>query len=1159
MRRISELGLFFLLLSTVLANLIYLIPVTTLAVETPTWIPFVSGAEPSAILQVLPKSADTMGLCVDSSFWGMYNIEATINEVTYNRLHMPGAGYATVIGKPAVPMVTRFLEVPDGVNVSIDVLYSETKVLEGFNIIPAQEYPADYPNAPEPPFSIDEATYATDAFYPSEIATVEGSNGLDPIIMRGHRLVPLNLYPVQFNPVTKQLRAYSKIEVRLDYDEPGQVGPIDVRLDSLAFESLLEGFVLNYRDRSAAYANVTKGEDAAEYLIITYDDFYSEAIELADWKRQKGLQTKVVNTTEIDAAGPTANDIATYVQNAYDDWSIAPSYLLLFGDAEFIPPHYDTIHPHVMHGGHNISTDLYYGTVDGNDYFPDIYVGRLSVDTAQEADIVVTKILNYEQNPPADADFYTHASACAYFQDTLHRECGGVWYNTDGYEDRRFILTSEEIRNYMMTQGYAVNRIYTTDVGINPQNYSRCTFDNGDPLPADLLIANGFAWNGATADITNSINDGRFLVYHRDHGSSTNCWDHSDTPPGWVANIDGWVDPRYEIGDIAGLANGELLPVVLSVECQAGWFDGETDQNDDPALVRNVECFCEEFLRHQNGSIGIIGSTRNSWSGYNDELIKGFIDAIFPGFDPSFAPGGLYNLGQMLVYGKVYMAHEYTYTGDFTQETFELFHLFGDPELAIWTEQPRALAASYPQQIGSNGLQKLVVNVTDPSTGSPVPHAKVCLLKGNEVHKVAYTDPEGGAYFSVYSTTGGVMQVTATKHNYRPYIGSITVTNGGASLSVNPDTGPAGITVNLQGNNFDNGEQVAIYFGGSTPETTVSASAGSFTESLTAPTGSIGPINVVAVGQTSGRRAVALFRRLPDQPLPDPYTYCQWDSSTWHLNSQGGDPRWNSPSIQLYDASGNPVASNDLEVGTTYTVEATVYNDANAVATDTTVAFGWTFWGGGQDNWITMGSDTVTVPANGGQVTASVSWTPSITGHCCIRTTIYHPWDENLGNNLGQENTHVHPVASPGEISITFGNPTGEAALVYIDARQVGTEALWQTRLTREYPQVQLSGQNKTVTLLIDAPPDAIEGEKRIFTVSGYVDGELIGGIEVEVVVDRSGQTSWCPIFLVLIIVMIVVILFLIRRRGWKAKLLGIILIAVAIILYLLQCFLRIL
>jgi len=449
---------------------------------------------------------------------------------------------------------------------------------------------------------------------------------------------------------------------------------------------------------------------------------------------------------------------------------------------------------------------------------------------------------------------------------------------------------------------------------------------------------------------------------------------------------------------------------------------------------------------------------------------------------------------------------------------------------------------NHPTTIGSGGTQKFIVTVED-EFGDPVHHARVCLRKDADVYAVAYTDTEGQAYFEITPSTGGQMEITVTKHNYIPYEGRMTVTDGGATLTVDPPIGPSGISVKLEGNNFDDSEDVAIYFGGVTPDTTVTATGGSFTlDPFTVPAGDVGPVNVVAVGQTSGRTAVTLFRRLPDQPLPDPYLYCQWDPSTWHLNPAGGDPRWNNPDIQLFEtATGNPVASDDLTVGVNYTVRVTLHNDATVDATDTEVTFQWAFWGAGQKTWYLFGTDKVTVPA-GGTAMAEATWAPSITGHTCIVVTIHHPWDEDLNNNKGQENTHVHPVASPGEITFTLNNPTDTSALIYLEARQVGEGSLWPAQIKRNYPQIQGPGKNRTVTLTVEAPDEAQEGEKRIFTVDAYIDGELIGGIEIEVVVSRETTRTEPPVpgfplaAILIGVISALVLIVVIRRRRWPNR-----------------------
>ncbi|MDO8473498.1 MAG: C25 family cysteine peptidase [Dehalococcoidia bacterium] len=144
-----------------------------------------------------------------------------------------------------------------------------------------------------------------------------------------------------------------------------------------------------------------------------------------------------------------------------------------------------------------------------------------------------------------------------------------------GTDQRAFIETSELVRNSMLTQGYTVGRIYTktvdgggyclVDPGSGPcppgqmqQPYNGDStprrYFNGTLLPADLG-----GGSGSTANIVNAINNGRFLVLHRDHG--------------WEG---GWSNPGFATGNANGLTNGGLLPVVFSVNCASGLFDNET-------------------------------------------------------------------------------------------------------------------------------------------------------------------------------------------------------------------------------------------------------------------------------------------------------------------------------------------------------------------------------------------------------------------------------------------------------------------------------------------------------------------------------------------------------------------------------------------------------
>ncbi|MHC4742024.1 MAG: C25 family cysteine peptidase [Planctomycetota bacterium] len=1064
------------------------------------WIPFVSSSTEGALSRTMAKSSDNTGILVASEIPGMYVHDVNVEGELYQTLRIPNAGHIAEVGKPRLPVIKEFIEVPRFVDVTVEIFCSDYNDYICYNVYPAQEALPDIDTHEAPQFVIDQTTYSTDEFYPSSIAEME-----QPVILRGHRIIPLILAPIQFNPVTRELRCYSSIEVRIEYAYPEQIDGVPMRLESDAFEDLCENVILNYKSPGAFLERTgvtAKSADpnGAEYLIITDANFVEATDSLAEWKRRKGYKTKVVTTS---TTGTTAAQIRQYVQDAYDDWNPAPTYLLLVGDSEFIPTNYDTNHPSPKHGDFQTATDLYYVTVDGNDYFPDMFIGRISVDSNDQAQTVIDKILDYETSPPSDPCFYNEVSVCAYFEDKEDD-------TSDGFEDRRYVLTSEEIRDYLLTESYTVERIYCAEATVDPNHYNDGLYANGEPLPADLLRPT-FAWDGDSGDITGAINAGRFIINHRDHGGSCNFFNHD--APSWAnprGQTEGWGDPRYTTTDIASLTNGDERPIVFSINCNTGWFDGEIDQNNDPCLIQSFESLCEEFLRHPDGgAVAAIGATRISYSGYNDDLAKGFYDAIWPGFiDPN--QQAMYELGQVLTYGKIYMFLQMW--GGYNQTQFELFHLFGDPEMTIRKEQPQNLTVRHSSEIKTGVPQSINVNVR--SGGRAVNHARIGLYKPGDIQEAGYTDVAGNATIGVTASTTGFLYITVTEVNSVPYSRIIRAINTPAKITLAPNSGPVGRLFTITGTEFHIWERVNLDFGSRGLGSTTASAAGGFTVSRNVPSAPDGPTTVTATGQTSGKTAVAVFTVVPPGPPPDPYIYKQWNSTTWHLNPNGSgpdyNPTWNNPCIQLYDvATGAAVSSGNLKIGTAYRVDATIHNTSATPANNTQVTFEWSDLSTGQPTggWRLIGTDTVNVPGSPNTVTASAIWTPILTGHCCINVDIYHGSDSDMSNNKGWENTRVKPISSPTEIPFTVYNTTENPGVVELeltqrDAFEPYLDEVWETYIERSCPQTLEPDEGQTAILHVNAPESAYIEQRRILSLTARINGEVIGGIEFELVKD---------------------------------------------------------
>lgn len=1084
------------------------------------WIPFDPNFKKEGQPRSNMKDETTMDIMINFDVPGMYVSETMVDGVTYHHLSMPMHANRMEVGKPQVPVVGRIIEVPKGVDFEVEIVKKKSIKLYFYNVIPAQEPEIRRPfERVKKKFRIDRATYLNPVPHPEKLSIVRPQ---DIGIIRGHRLVFLKTYPVQFNPLTKEITAYSRIEVKLKYSKPAQIQPVDPRIYSPAFEDLLEKSVINFKD----YSRFARGEArqhkevGCDYLILTHGDFYNATdnnnpiVRFAEWKRQKGYTTKVVDIADIPA-GQTAEDIRDYLMNAYEKWYPVPTYVLLVGDSEFLPTNYqeidgtNTSHPYPHYNGADTGTDLYYSTVDGSDHYPDIFIGRISVDTTAEAEDVIDKILDYEQNPPTNANYYTDNSLVQLFEDVLPRvpdpaNPGTTIMQSEGREDGTFriIEFAEEIRTFLQNNGYNSQRIYdqSGNFANGPQRY-----EDGTNLPANLTIAGGFPWNGGTANISNEINAGNFLVIYDGHGARRS-----------------WGRPGFNNANVNALANANLTPVVLSLACETGWFDNETDDDvtlaiDNRDTANNDESLCETFLRHNNGgAVGIIGASRVSYE-ENDFMMLGMVTAIWPEFDPNpplrggqmpdFQTSILRRLGQINTLSKIFMANAY----EDDQLQFELYHVFGDPEMPIWTEEPVALEVKFPEGVGSTGEQDFVVRVLDSSTNDPVNMAQVTLTKDGSIIATRQTNPGGIARFTLSGLSAGDMEITVVRLNYRPFQDKIIVSPSGAQLNrLDPSDGMENQVIHVGGMDFSGNENVDIYFADANLLSTA-ASGGSFGQAgisdvdIQVPSPhDLGPVNVLTKGATSNRYAVDVFQVRSANPI-DLYTYSQWDSSTWHLYT-GNNPTWNNPEIQIYEATtNNPVESNNLTVGHNYIIRLKVHNDTGFSANNVKVTFKWANFGVGQPDRVWGEIDTVEVDVPRNSVReAEVRWTPGSTGHLCIRTEVYHLEDINNSNNSGQENCHVGPTSSPAIVPFIVWNPTEKPAMVYFELRQqlmtenveMG-EVLWGSIIVHPDPQLIPPGEKRKAEVVLD-PDVAVTkirpGQEAEFSITGFIDGKVIGG-----------------------------------------------------------------
>jgi hypothetical protein len=124
-------------------------------------------------------------------------------------------GFSTDVGKPDLPLKGIFVNIPEGHIGALSILETVIETHSGYQIFPVPANSVDDQGvaaAVAESFVIDSGAYATDAFYPPEVAQLK-----DLFFFRDQNKQQLIFYPFAFNPVTGELNHYKRIQVRIDY------------------------------------------------------------------------------------------------------------------------------------------------------------------------------------------------------------------------------------------------------------------------------------------------------------------------------------------------------------------------------------------------------------------------------------------------------------------------------------------------------------------------------------------------------------------------------------------------------------------------------------------------------------------------------------------------------------------------------------------------------------------------------------------------------------------------------------------------------------------------------------------------------------------------------------------------------------------------------
>jgi hypothetical protein len=571
----------------------------------------------------------------------------------YLEINVEEANSVTIAqGMPALPVFTKTFELPWGSKI-VDIHWEQSDV---------ESLTLDKKIQPVPIFnpvgfsSISvvkrdvTASYQENELYPLERYHIQTGTGINK---NGQHVLYVTLFvnPVRNLPIQGTIEYITDFEATIEYKQSGATN-----LDSNEYD----------------------------LVIITPEIFAENLTKFVDHKENFGVKTNLTILHDIYMNYPGRDKpekIKYFVKYALDEWGV--KYVLLVGDLKNLPIRQTDAYPwHEFHGS-GILSDLYYSdiydanysfaswdtndngiygevkysnsflrveeVIDEVDLYPDLHIGRLACRNLKELDIVVNKIITYEEDT---------------YEQTWFKKI--VLAGGDTFPPAKMSLPfvyEGEITNDKVAQqlpDFEHTRLWASKRNLNAWTFNR------------------------------AINKGAGFVSYAGHGFEHGWGTYR---PNALRGRFDFNDPRYYTPFIQFLKNQNKLPIIFWDACLTAKLDFNIMDmaayykpldifiklvGVEPDPTNYYTCFAWRFLIEEDGgAVGTIGATRPAYSHVNQNGVHagaGYLDFMF-----------FKNYEDGICFGDMFSRAQIDYVNNKGRDyfTIEEYIILGDPSLKI--------------------------------------------------------------------------------------------------------------------------------------------------------------------------------------------------------------------------------------------------------------------------------------------------------------------------------------------------------------------------------------------------------------------------------------------------------------------------------------------
>lgn len=634
------------------------------------------------------------------------------------------ASYGEDVSEPGLPFIPVNVLVPEGSSFAgLTVSVSKSLIRENVTV---STNPRMMPTIKSAQKIAENLPKYANKVYPTSSGVYKCTSCMD-----GYTILNFLVSPFEYDADSKKLYLNENITLSINLENSNE-RTVTYATSGKNVSDILKSLVVNSEDveaRKVSTQSTTANSvsENIEYLIVTSNALSQYFQPIIQWKKMKGIPSKVITIEEIEAnytGATTPHKIKSCLYDLYKNNGL--KYVLLGGDDTIVPK----ASCYVSAGSYTeeeMPTDLFFAcfggnfdwdgnkngiygeTTDGIDMSPSIYVTRIPIRTFTDVVAFSTKLLAYEKTP-----------------------LKGSWGNN-------ILMSGTQLwANYSSTQSDAEakgDNLYTNYIkpywaGARKKFYDTYTDFTGG---ADYTLN--------TANLQEQFAYGYNFFDMATHGS----------PNLWVLE-----SGKYYVSDASSMkSNG--FTIITTMACQTNQFDSPTYE----------PCLSEAFMRNaNNGVVAYLGCSRYGWG--------------TPGGTRSLGPSLQYeaqfykklfstsienkNFGAIVALSKVEMISSSTSNTPYRWVQFGL-NPIGDPEMPIFTSKPLQFSGA-TIKVEGNGIK----------VNSAVDGCTICLMSSAD-NGTSYYSIQKNVKEASFSNVNSNVSICITKQNYIPYIGQVTCTN----------------------------------------------------------------------------------------------------------------------------------------------------------------------------------------------------------------------------------------------------------------------------------------------------------------------------------------------------------------------------------------------